>query len=95
MRNNISDYSSKGGKAFAKRLREDLNFRKVIIESRKKRRGTSWIKLASLKGVEVRRIIRENKHKRIQSNLLKKLEDEQTHLNIARLCGFLSGDGHI
>lgn len=95
MRYNVSVHSSEGGKKFAQRLREDAQFRKRISESRKLRKGSDWIKTASKKGVEARQIIREKRNKIIEDKLLTKLKDKKTYLLIAKLCGFLSGDGHI
>lgn len=95
MRYNISIHSSEGGKSFAKRLKEDSKFRRRISENRKLIKGTDWIKIASKKGVEARQIIREKQNKIIENNLLLKLKDKKTYLLIARLCGFLAGDGHI
>ena len=95
MRYDISVHSSEGGKRFAQRLKEDVQFRRRISESRRLRKGSDWIRIASKKGVEARQLIREKQNKIIKNRLLIRLKDKRTHLLIARLCGFLSGDGHI
>lgn len=95
MKYNIAVHSSKGGKAYAKRLREDIQFKKKISEIRRLSKGSDWIKIASKKGVLAKKIMRKQKYKLIEDNLLLKLRNENFYNQIARLCGFLSGDGHI
>lgn len=95
MRNNISIYSSKGGKGFAERLKNDKRFRNRISQIRKKCAGTTWIKNASLEGLKVQKIKRDREYERIKNNLNKKLKDSVYLSFIAQLCGFIAGDGSI
>ena len=95
MKKIISGNSSKGGRKFAERLKMDQVFRERISLLRRKCAGTEWIKRASLEGLKVQKIKREKDYKKIKNSLDKKLKTSSGFSCIARLCGFIAGDGSI
>ena len=91
----FSEFGKKGARKFWKMFYKDPILRARIIKSRKASVGTKWIKEVSKKGVEAKKKKRELEENNLKERINKKMQNEYYKKLLARLCGFLMGDGCV
>ncbi len=84
-------WGKKGAEIFWAMYRQDPFLQERIRKSRKKCTGTEWIKRASKMGIEVQM----KKRKQLEKQIFDIVKNKKNYYLLARLCGFLVGDGSV